>query len=230
MEINILRNGLVFNTRMFHTRDVATTTNRRTYDSSRRRAMAEGNRAAVLEAAAELFATRGWATGMRDVAKLAKVSVETVYATAGNKAELLLTVIDGGIVGDDDPAPLSDRPEWRAVGEGDRAQRVAAVARVIADSNLRTAQLDRTFAHAASADAGLAERWDDYETRQRGQYAATTRLVLGRRPPQDLIDGIWALGSAEVYLQLTETAGWSPDKYRRWLADRIDQLLPGDRS
>ena len=40
--------------------------------------MAATNRAAVLEAAAELFATRGWAAGMRDVARLAQVSVETV--------------------------------------------------------------------------------------------------------------------------------------------------------
>lgn len=208
---------------------MATATNRRTYDSSRRRAMAEDNRAAVLEAAAELFATRGWATGMRDVARLAKVSVETVYATAGNKAELLMKVIDIGNVGDDEPVPLSDRPSWRALGEGDRAQRVDALARLTAASNQRIAELNRTFAHAASADAGLAERWDAYETARREQYAAGTRMVLGRRPPQDVVDGLWALGSAEVYLQLTETAGWSPEKYRHWLAERIKQLLPGER-
>jgi AcrR family transcriptional regulator len=209
---------------------MATSTNRRTYDASRRRAMAEGNRAAVLQAAAELFATRGWATGMRDVAKAATVSVETVYATAGNKAELLLKVIDIGIVGDDEPVPLSDRPEWRALGEGDRTERVAAVARLITTSNQRIAELNRTFAHAASADAVLAERWVDYVTTQREQYAAGTRMVLGRRAPQDVVDGIWALGSAEVYLHLTETAGWSSEKYHHWLAERIDQLLPEEKS
>ncbi len=207
-----------------------TTTTRRTYDSSRRRATAEDTRAAVYEAAAELFATRGWATGMRDIARLAKVSVETVYATAGNKGELLLEVIDIGIVGDDEPVPLADRPEFQALGEGSRAERVAAVAQLITASNQRIAELNRTLAHAATADAALAERWHEYDATQREQYALGTRMVLGRRAPQDVVDGIWALGSAEVYLQLTGTAGWSPEKYRRWLADRIDQLLPKEKS
>ena len=192
--------------------------------------MAEDNRAAVLAAAAELFATRGWSIGMRDIAKAAKVSVETVYATAGNKSELLLRVIDIGIVGDDEPVPLADRPEFLALGEGDRAERVAAVARLVTESNRRIAALNRTFAHAARSDAALAERWSEYETTQREQYALGARLVLGRRAPQDVVDGIWALGSADVYLQLTETAGWSPEKYRHWLADRIDQLLPEEKS
>src|SRR4051794_30459371 len=116
---------------MFHTEVMPTTSPRRAYDSSRRRALAADTRTAVLEAAAELFATRGWSIGMRDIAKAAQVSVETVYATAGNKGELLLKVIDIGVVGDDEPVPLSDRPEFLALGEGDRAERVAAVARLI---------------------------------------------------------------------------------------------------
>ena len=203
---------------------------RRAYDSSRRRAMAEDNRAAVLAAAAELFATRGWsATGMRDVARAARVSVETVYATARSKGELLLRIIDIGIVGDDEPVPLAERPGFRALGEGDRSERVAAVARLITDSNRRIAALNRTFAHAAAGDAELADRWREYEATQRAQYALGTRMVLGRRPRQDVVDGIWALGSADVYLQLTETAGWSPEKYRTWLAERIDQLLPEEK-
>ena len=193
--------------------------------------MAEDNRAAVLTAAAELFASRGWtATGMRDVARAAGVSVETVYATAGNKGDLLLRVIDVGIVGDDEPVPLSERPEFRALGEGDRAHRVAAVARLITDSNRRIAALNRTFAHAAAGDADLAARWREHEATQRAQYALGTRKVLGRRPRQDVVDGIWALGSADVYLRLTETAGWNPEKYRTWLVDRIDELLPEEKS
>lgn len=192
--------------------------------------MAEDNRAAVLAAAADLFAHRGWsATGMRDVAKEASVSVETVYATAGSKGDLLLRVIDIGIVGDDEPVPLAERPEFRALGEGDRSQRVAAIGRLVTESNRRIAALNRTFAHAAAGDPDLAARWREYETTQRAQYALGTRLVLGRRPRQDVVDGIWALGSADVYLQLTETAGWSPEKYRAWLVERIDQLLPEEK-
>jgi AcrR family transcriptional regulator len=209
---------------------MTTTASRRSYDSSRRRAMAEDNRAAVFEAAAELFATRGWSTGMRDIAKAARVSVETVYATAGSKAELLLRVIDIGIVGDDEPVPLSERPEFQALGRGSRSERVAAVALLISGSNRRIAALNRAFAQAAAADPVLADRWRDYEATQREQYALGVRMVLGRRPRQDVVDGIWAIGSADVYLQLTGTAGWSHEKYHRWLVERIDQLLPEEKS
>jgi AcrR family transcriptional regulator len=208
---------------------MTTTSSRRSYDSSRRRAMAEDNRSAVLAAAAELFATRGWSTGMRDIAKAAGVSVETVYATARTKGELLLRVIDVGIVGDDAPVPLSERAEFRALGTGSRSDRIAAVGRLIAESNRRIAALNRTFAQGAAADTALAARWREYETTQREQYALGVRLVLGRRPRQDVVDGIWAIGSAEVYLQLTDTAGWSAEKYHRWLVERIDQLLPKEK-
>ena len=55
------------------------TSPRRSYDSSRRQAMAEETRLSVIDAATRLFAENGWAcTGMRDVAKAAGVSVETV--------------------------------------------------------------------------------------------------------------------------------------------------------
>jgi AcrR family transcriptional regulator len=189
--------------------------------------MAEGNRAAVYAAAAELFATRGWkSTGMRDIAQAAGVSVETVYSTAGTKSDLLLRVIDIGIVGDDEPIALADRSEFQALGVGDRSDRLDAIGRLITHSNQRIAALNRTFAHAAAADDELAERWRQSQATQRAQYALGVRMALGHQPRQELVDGIWALGSAEVYLQLVETAGWSTEQYRKWLVEIIDQLLP----
>ena len=192
--------------------------------------MAEDNRAAVHAAAADLFATRGWkATGMREIAKAAGVSVETVYATGGTKSDLLLRVIDIGIVGDEEPVPLADRPEFRALCIGDWPSRVGAMARLVTDSNQRIAALNRTFAHAAAADDELATRWRESQATQRAQYALGLGVALGCTPPQEVVDGIWALGSAEVFLQLVETAGWTTEQYRTWLAERFDQLLQPSR-
>lgn len=204
---------------------MATSAARRSYDSPRRRATAQETRAAVLQAAAELFVTRGWAVGMREIARTAGVSVETVYATAGSKGDLLLTVIHTGLTGGEDAAPLPERRPFRSLGTGTRTERVAAVARVIEEANSRIAGLSRTLAQAATTDPELALRADQYDTATRDQFALSAQLILGRRPPQDVVDGIWAIGSAEVYLLLTGTAGWSGVKYRVWLADRIDQLL-----
>jgi AcrR family transcriptional regulator len=188
--------------------------------------MAEDTRSAVFAAGADLFATRGWAgTGMRDVARAAGVSVETVYATAGNKSDLLLRVIDIGIVGDDEPVPLADRPEFLAMGQGNRAARLAAVGRQITASNQRIAALNRTLAQAAAGDADLADRLRASQRTQRAAYRDGLRLVLGRTPAADLVDGVWALGSHDVYLQLVELAGWTPRKYERWIVQRFEQLL-----
>jgi AcrR family transcriptional regulator len=199
---------------------------RRGYDSSQRRALAGQNRAAVVAAAAELFTKRGWAaTSVRDIARTARVSVETVYATVGSKSELLLRAIDVAIVGDTEPVPLAERPEFLALGQGARDERLDALGRLVTTTNGRLAALNRTFAHAALGDDDLAARWRESQATQRQAYVDGLRLLLGRKPRAQVVDGIWALGSAEVYLHLVELAGWTPRQYRTWLVERIDQLL-----
>jgi AcrR family transcriptional regulator len=75
-------------------------TARRAYQSARRRQQAADTRKAVVDAATRLFGERGWAaTGMRDVAREAGVSVETVYANFSSKGDLLMAAIDVAVVG-----------------------------------------------------------------------------------------------------------------------------------
>jgi len=82
---------------------------RRAYRSARRQKQAAETRALVVAAATTLFAERGWATtGMRDVAKAAGVSVETVYANFRSKSDLLLTAIDVGVAAASEP-PVTTR-------------------------------------------------------------------------------------------------------------------------
>jgi AcrR family transcriptional regulator len=199
---------------------------RRSYDSSRRQAMAEETRLAVITAASKLFGERGWnGTGMRDVAKAAGVSVETVYGTAGSKAQLLMRALDVGVVGDDQPIPLAERPQFRALAEGDRRTRLVATARLLSEQNARVAHLHRTLAHGATGDPDLAERRREVHERQRTSFREGIELVLGRRPNPALVDGIQALGSPDVYLLLVESSGWSTHHYEEWLADTMARLL-----
>ncbi len=197
----------------------------RTYDSTHRRSVAARNRESVFATASELFAARGWAaTGMRDIAKAAGVSVETVYGAAGSKRALLLRTIDIAIVGDDEPVALAARPEFRALGEGDRADRIGAGVELIATRNQQLAPLLRAFEHAAADDDELADAWRESRQSQRATYAEGLRLLTGGEPSADVVDALWAIGSHEVYLQLTQEADWSPQKYRSWLAGHVDQL------
>lgn len=205
------------------------TPQRRSYHSPRRRANAAETRQAVLDAATYLFTTRGWsATGMRDIARRAQVSVETVYATAGTKPDLLLRVIDVALVGDSEPIPVADRPEFLALGTGGLADRAVAAADLLTAQFGRVALLERTLAHAAAADPDLAVRQRAQHERRRVNFRQAAALVLGRDPDPDLVDGLWAVGSPDVYLLLVENSGWTPQRYRDWIADAIIRLLGPD--
>src|SRR3712207_4956759 len=88
------------------------------YDNSRRAARARESRRAVVAAAHDLLVEHGFA-GMKlaDVAAAAGVSVETVYKQFRNKGGLLKAVYDVRLAGDDEPIPMVDRPEYRAIAE-----------------------------------------------------------------------------------------------------------------
>jgi len=198
----------------------------RRYSSKRREQQAAETREAVLAAAAELFGERGWAgTGMRDVARSAGVAVETVYANFRSKSDLLLAAVDVGVVGDDAPVALADRPEFAALAVGDRAHRAAAAGRLMVGIQRRIAGVHHALREAAASDATLAERLRDNEERRRVSVEQGLALVAGRPVTDRERDGFWAVLSMEVYRLLTDQAGWTDDQYEAWVADLVLRLL-----
>jgi len=199
---------------------------RRAYRSPRRQQQAAETRAAVLAAAVQLFGERGWAaTGMREVARAAGVSVETVYAGFGSKSDLLLAALDVAVVGDAAPVPLDQRPEFAALGRGTRHQRIAAAARLITGAHQRTTGLYLALREAAASDPDLARRHREGEERRRVSVEQAIFLIMGRAATRQERDGLWAVGAVEVYQLLTELSGWTPQQYQTWVAAVIDRLL-----
>lgn len=199
---------------------------RRAYESPRRRRQAAETRRAVLDAAIRLFGERGWAaTGMRDVARAAEVSVETVYANFGSKTELMMAAIDVAVAGDDAPVPLADRPEFTVLGSGTRAARIAAAATLITDINARTVGVNLALREAASSDPRLDALLREREQNRRTNVEQGVVLVTDRPADERTTDALWALFDVGVYRLLTDLRGWSADDYRVWLADAIDRLL-----
>ncbi|NYJ05776.1 TetR/AcrR family transcriptional regulator [Petropleomorpha daqingensis] len=203
---------------------------RRAYRSPRRQQQAAETRAGVLAAATALFGTRGWsATGMRDVAREAGVAVETVYANFRSKTELLMAAIDVGVVGDADPVPLAQRPEFARLSAGELADRITAAAHLMTDINRRISGLRRALAEAAGSEPELAAKLLQAENRRRVNVRQGVELVTGRDVGEDLRDEIWAMSGVDVFHLLTEIAGWSVAKYERWVADVLGRLLvPGE--
>lgn len=199
----------------------------RRYHSPRRRMQADQTRAAVLEAATRLFAERGWeGTGMRDVARSAAVSVETVYSTFGSKAQLLRSALDVAVVGDDAPVPLADRPVYAAISAGRTIRdRVEATARMAAVVNERTYRLTAAIRHGATVDATLAAVRADLEGQRRRAVADIASLITGRGLDPGQVDELWVQSADQVYALLVDDCGWNRARYQSWLIDRIEEIF-----
>ncbi len=198
---------------------------KRSYESPRRRASATDTRRAVVAAATRLFTERGWATSVRDIAREAGVAVETVYSVVGSKRELLKVALDVGIVGDDEPVPLAERPEFAALGTGDRVTRLEKSAAMMAEQYSRVAALHQALEQGAEADQELAVLRRHAHEQQLTTFAEGLTLVLGRRPEPELVDGLQAIGSPATYLHLIRMAGWTREQYQEWLAQTLLQLV-----
>jgi AcrR family transcriptional regulator len=191
-----------------------------------RAAQAGQTRLVILAAATRLFEEQGWAgTGMRDVARAAQVSVETVYANFGSKAQLLKQAMDVAVVGDDEPVPLSDRPEFRALAEGDARARAEATGRLMVSLRRRSARLQRVLQQAGPSDPELAGVLQAGRVTERQDFRKGLTAVAQRDVTETEVDEMFAVLSNDVYLLLTETCGWTDDAYQTWVATTVVRLL-----
>jgi AcrR family transcriptional regulator len=199
----------------------------RRYRSELREQQAAATKRSVVDAARELFVDKGWtATGMRDVAAAAGVAIETVYSHFSSKRGLLRAVADEAVVGDDAPVPLAARADFLAMGQGGRAARVRAAARVLTAVQVRTGPVARLLRQAAASDEEIAEMLRATRERQRVDVARALELVLGRAPTPSETDGAWAIASPELYLLLVDESGWTPERYETWIAETLGRVIP----
>jgi AcrR family transcriptional regulator len=203
-------------------------------DSKRGQARTRLARAAVVEAARTLFLERGYgATTIEAISAVSDVPPATVYRLFSSKRGILKALLNVSIVGDDEAAPLADRPHVRSLlADPDPANQLAGLVRVAAQVNSRTGPIYRILVSAASSDPDAAGLLDEL-TRQRheGQRRVARSLArAGALAPKlrerDVADIIHALVSPEVYGLLVIDRGWPPERYERWLtAILVDQLL-----
>jgi AcrR family transcriptional regulator len=200
---------------------------KRTYASPLRARRAAETKEQLIRTATDLFLARGWAgTGVRDVAREAGVAVETLYSHYASKRKLFDAVVDQAVVGDDAPIAVAERPEFLALAEGSRPDRIAAAASLITSIHERTAPFARLIREAATSDAEIAGVLHDTRERQRADIAAGLALILGRPPTVAERDGVWAILALEVHDLLRRESGWSRDDYEQWVSETLARLLP----
>ena len=207
---------------------MAPTTSKRTYDSSRRTLQAAQTRDAVVLAAMERFSSTGWAgTTLADIAGAAGVSVETIYKGFGSKKGLLRAAIDAAVVGDTEPVPLSDRPEYLALGEGSMDQRIDRAAVMTATIHARAAGVWRALMEAASGDEEVDGWRVELEHGRHRQIAESVDLIVGRSLGDRVTTMAWILYSSDTYLKLVQDLGFTPAQYEAFLVDATRRLING---
>jgi AcrR family transcriptional regulator len=207
---------------------------KRPYRSPLREANAQSTRLAVIQAAARLFAERGYvATSLEDVAREAGVSRATIFTSVGGKADLLKAAYDVAIVGDDEPVPLPQRPWARAVrDEPDPERMVDGYARMITEVSGRVASVYEAMRGAAAADDEARSLLQRMRSERRGGSSGFIGFLVARAALRSGLDKtraadvVWVLNDPGLYHLLVHERGWTPGQFQKWLAATLkDQLL-----
>ena len=207
---------------------------KRRYDATGRRQAAARTRAAILDAARELFTERGYAaTPMTAIADRAGVALDTVYASVGRKPELARLLIETAISGTGQAVPAEQRDYVQAIRAApDAGTKIAIYAAAITAIAPRLALVLAIIQQAAPDEPELARVWDEIAERR----AANMRLFVAdlasvhplRLDADEAAEIVWATNAAELYQLLVGQRGWTPQRYERFLADTWYRLLLTD--
>ena len=212
---------------------------RRRYNATRRQAQAAQTRQDILTAAHQLFLERGYAgTTLAAIATAAGVVVETIYRAYGSKAELFKAVVRAAVAGGAARAqvPPDQRPAIQAViAETDPHRQLALYAATQPGIHARAGPLLRVLVGAAAADPDLAQVWTQLEDERLAGMGRFAQLLADRGvlradlSVQEARDLLWTLNSLAVHDLLVLRRGWSPERYRDWLAGALARELLPDR-
>jgi AcrR family transcriptional regulator len=207
---------------------------KRRYDATSRREAAARTRAAILDAARELFAERGYAaTPMTAVADRAGVALDTVYASAGRKPELARLLIETAISGTDQAVPAEQRDYVQAIQAApDARAKIALYAAAITAIAPRMALVLGIIRQAVPGEPELAALWTEIAERRAANMrrfvadlAAVAPLRLDLAQAADIV---WATNATELYDLLVGQRGWTPQRYQNFLTDTWSRLLLAD--
>ena len=199
----------------------------RSYRSELRATQARETRRRIIEAAARLFATRGYqATTLAAIAREAGVSTETVK-TAAPKADLLLAAFEVTFSGTENAETLTETEVGESVfGVADEAF-LDAVVTQIAIANARGHALWTVVLASAASDPVVDAALRQILARRAADYRRLVDELVARGQAGVLADpdataaALSFLLSPESYQQLVTQSGWIREHYVAWLRSAI---------
>jgi len=208
---------------------------KRPYKSVVRQDQVARTRALIIDAAAHLFTSQGYArTTVRAIAEHAGVAPDTVYATFGTKVRILTALIDARL-SPPGLANVMDRPEALAVrDEPDQRQQLRRFARDIAAISARVRPIYEVLRTAAAVEPEVGDVFAEMEQHRLANMRRLATWLAARGPlrvSKDRAGEItWALASPDVARMLCDVRGWSEAEHADWLeATLAAALLPSPR-
>jgi AcrR family transcriptional regulator len=206
----------------------------RRYSSAVRDEQAARTRAAILDAASDLFLERGYArTTMQDIAELAGVARDTVHAVFGSKARVLTALIDVRLVPDGSVANVTQRPDAQAVkDEVDQRRQIELFATFITAISTELRPVFEILRTASAVEPEMGRVFEEMD-RFRMQNMQTYAKWIAARGPLRVTtkragEIIWTLASPDVARMLCDELGWTQAQHARWLSDTLTRTLLPD--
>lgn len=180
----------------------------------------------ILDAARVLFGRCGYgASTLAEIAVEAGVAVQTVYSVFGSKANIL-RALRQGLQSD----AGADHAFAAALAEPDPRRALGLFARSIRLRWEAGHDIVAMHVEAASVDPTVRDEVAGVLAVRRRGIGELARAMASLTP--DAVDParagavIDALTLPEVYAELVQVQGWSPDEYEAWLADALRRLVP----
>lgn len=192
-----------------------------------RQKQALATRQLIMETARQLFLSRGYGTTTFDaISQEAGVAVSTVYGIYKNKRGLLKAIREAW------HQESGQRDLYRqALQENDPERRIEIVAHATRRQWETGASMLSISQSAAAVDEEAAAELKESLTGRRTNLARFIQESAEFLQPgltHERAAAIYlSLTRPEVYQELVEVFGWTPDAYESWLADLLkQQLLP----
>jgi len=206
---------------------------KRRYASPRREEQARQTRAAVVDAAGQLFLRDGFAAAtIAAIASAAGVSAETIYKSFGGKPGLVRAICQKALAGEG-PIPAEARSNALQRSEPDPRVIIQGWGRLTTEVAPRVAPILLLLRAAAASDAEMAQLQAEMDasrltrmTHNARTLATAGHLRAGVSVPQ-AAEVLWTYSSPELYELLVLKRGWQLNRYGRFLADAmIAAILP----
>jgi AcrR family transcriptional regulator len=207
---------------------------KRTYSSPKREEAARATRAAVIAAAAALFAERGYgSTSIEDVAARAGVSRATVFNSVGGKPALMRAAHRTAIAGEDHPRPAREGPLGeRLKGVSGAAAILDVYAAALTDVFESVGPLQVALERASSEAQELGDMLTELEHDRRVGAGNIIAMIADELPAgltaERATDILWVHNDPSLWQSLHGARGWTKAEFCSWLAITFRrQLLEG---